>query len=199
MRKLSVFNLVTLDGYFTGQGGDISWHSVDDEFQELANKASNSGNTLLFGRVTYQMMASFWPTAEALKMDPIVAKGMNASPKVVFSRTLKGVEWENTRLVKRGLVAEVKKLKRGAGKGLTILGSGSIVAQLADAGLIDEYQILLNPVALGQGRSMFEGLSQKLPLKLVDTRVFKNGNVLLTYQPGVTKKRQRGAKRAPKT
>jgi dihydrofolate reductase len=191
MRKLSVFNLVTLDGYFTGPNGDISWHMVDDEFQELANKASNSGSTLLFGRVTYQLMASFWPTAEALKMDPVVAKGMNASPKIVFSRKLKSVDWENARLAKGDLIAEVKKLKRGTGKGLTILGSGSIVAQLADAGLIDEYQILLNPVALGQGRSMFEGLSKKLPLKLVDSRIFKNGNVLLTYQPTGAKKSRR--------
>jgi dihydrofolate reductase len=191
MRKLSVFNLITLDGYFTGANGDISWHMVDDEFQELANKASNSGSTLLFGRVTYQLMASFWPTAEALKMDPVVAKGMNASPKIVFSRKLKSVDWENTRLAKGDLVAEVKKLKRGTGKGLTILGSGSIVAQLADAGLIDEYQILLNPVALGRGRSMFEGLSKKLPFKLVDSRIFKNGNVLLTYAPTTAKKSRR--------
>ena len=191
MRKLSVFNLISLDGYFTGKGGDISWHTVDDEFQELANKASNSGNTLLFGRVTYQLMASFWPTPQALKMDPVVAKGMNASPKIVFSRKMKSVDWENTQLVKGDLIAEVEKLKRGTGKELTILGSGSIVAQLADAGLIDEYQILLNPVALGEGRSMFEGLSKKLPMKLISSRVFKNGNVLLTYAPAAAKKSPR--------
>lgn len=191
MRKLSVFNLVTLDGYFTGKAGDISWHMVDDEFQELANKASNSGSTLLFGRVTYQLMASFWPTAEAQKMDPVVAKGMNASPKIVFSRKLKSVDWENARLAKGNLLAEVKKLKRGRGKDLTVLGSGSIVAQLADAGLIDEYQMLLNPVALGEGRSMFEGLTKKLSLKLVSSRAFKNGNVLLTYVPIVAKKSRR--------
>ena len=77
MRKLSVFNLVTLDGYFAGQDGDISWHNVDEEFQELANAASNSGNTLLFGRVTYELMVSYWPTPEAIKNDPIVAAGMN--------------------------------------------------------------------------------------------------------------------------
>ena len=191
MRKLNVFNLVSLDGYFTGKGGDISWHMVDDEFQELANKASNSGNTLLFGRVTYQLMAGFWPTAQALKMDPVVAKGMNVSPKIVFSRKMKRVDWENTRLLKGNLIAEVKKLKRGTGKGLTILGSGSIVAQLADAGLIDQYEILLNPVALGQGRSMFENVSRNLSLKLISSRVFKNGNVLLTYEPTTKKKSRR--------
>lgn len=191
MRKLNVFNLVSIDGYFTGKGGDISWHTVDDEFQELANKASNSGNTLLFGRVTYEMMAGFWPTAQALKMDPVVAKGMNASPKIVFSRKMKRVDWENTRLLKGNLIDEVKKLKRGTGKDLTVLGSGSIVAQLADAGLIDQYEILLNPVALGQGRSMFEKVSRNLTMKLISSRVFKNGNVLLTYGPASAKKSPR--------
>jgi len=183
MRKLTVFNLVTLDGYFAGQGGDISWHNVDEEFQELANAASNSGNTLLFGRVTYELMASFWPTPQAIKNDPIVAAGMNRSEKIVFSRTLDRVDWNNTRLVKTDMVAEVRKLKQGPGKDLTVLGSGSIVAQLAEEGLIDEYQVLLNPVVLGKGRTMFEGIRDTLKLKLAKTRVFGNGNVLLTYEP----------------
>jgi len=182
MRKLSVFNLVSLDGYFTGEGGDISWHMVDDEFQELANKAANSGNTLLFGRVTYELMAGFWPTPEALRVDPLVAEGMNKSKKIVFSRTLEKVEWHNTRLVKGDLLAEVRQLKEGSGPDLTILGSGSIVSQLAAADLIDEYQILLNPVVLGQGRTMFEGIGKRLTLKLTGTRTFGNGNVLLTYE-----------------
>lgn len=183
MRKLSVFNLVTLDGYIAGEDGDISWHNVDEEFQELANAASNSGNTLLFGRVTYQLMESYWPTPEALKNDPLVAQGMNRSEKIVFSRTLQKADWSNTRLVKNDMPAEVRRLKQGDGKGLTILGSGSIVAQLAQERLIDEYQILLTPVALGKGKTMFEGLTHRLALKLVRTRKFGNGNVLLTYVP----------------
>ena len=183
MRKLTVFNLMTLDGYIAGQGGDISWHNVDEEFQELANAASNSGNTLLFGRVTYELMAGFWPTPEAIRTDPIVAAGMNKAEKIVFSRTLQKVDWNNTRLVKDGMVAEVRRLKQGAGKDLAVLGSGSIVAQFAEEGLIDEYNVLLNPVALGKGKTMFEGLTHKLALKLVSTRTFGNGNVLLTYVP----------------
>jgi dihydrofolate reductase len=183
MRKLNVFNLMTLDGYIAGQGGDISWHNVDEEFQELAKQASNSGNTLLFGRVTYELMASYWPTLEAIKNDPIVAAGMNKSEKIVFSRTLGKVDWNNTRLVKDDMVAEVRKLKQQSGKGLTVLGSGSIVSQLAQQGLIDEYQVLVNPVVLGKGRSMFEGIKDKLSLKLTKTRTFKNGNVLLYYEP----------------
>jgi dihydrofolate reductase len=182
MRKLGVFNLVTLDGYLSGQGGDISWHRVDPEFQEYAEMNSTSGNTILFGRVTYELMASYWPSPEALKDNPVVAKGMNSSPKIVFSRTLKRADWPNTRLVK-DMLGEVRKLKQQSGKDLTILGSGSIVAQLAQAGLIDEYQILLNPVVLGKGTTMFEGVESKLTLKLIRTRTFGNGNVLLCYEP----------------
>ncbi len=183
MRKLTVFNLITLDGYIAGEGGDISWHNVDEEFQELANAASNSGNTLLFGRVTYELMAGFWPTPEAIRTDPIVAAGMNKSEKIVFSRTLQKADWNNTRLVKDGMLDEVRRLKQGTGKDLTVLGSGSIVAQLAEEGLIDEYQVLLNPVVIGKGKTMFEGLKHRLALKLVRTRTFGNGNVLLTYVP----------------
>ncbi|MDA8098892.1 MAG: dihydrofolate reductase family protein [Nitrospiraceae bacterium] len=183
MRRLSVFNLVSLDGYFAGAGGDISWHNVDAEFQELAEAASNSGHTLLFGRKTYEVMAGYWPTPEAIKNDPVVAGGMNRSEKIVFSRTLDGVTWNNTRLVKGDMIAEVRNLKEGTGAGLTVLGSGSIVAQLAQEGLVDEYQILLNPVALGRGRTMFDGITRPLELILTKTRVFGNGNVLLTYVP----------------
>jgi dihydrofolate reductase len=182
MRKLNVFNLVTLDGYFAGEDGDISWHMVDEEFQELAEAASNSGNTLLFGRKTYQLMESYWPTPEALKNDPIVANGMNAAQKIVFSRTLEKADWNNTRLVKDNMLAEVRKMKHQPGKDMTVLGSGSIVSQLAQEGLIDEYQVLVNPVVIGRGRTMFEGIRDKIALKLVKTRTFGNGNVLLTYE-----------------
>ena len=181
MRKLTVFNLVTLDGYFAGQGGDISWHNVDEEFQELANEASNSGNILLFGRVTYELMASYWPTPEAIKSDPIVARGMNSATKIVFSRALNKVDWNNTRLVKTDMLSEVMKLKRDSGKDLTVLGSGSIVSQLAQERLIDEFQILLNPVVIGMGKTMLEGVKDRFSLKLPKTRVFGNGNVLLSY------------------
>jgi len=182
MRRLTVFNLMTLDGYFAGEGGDISWHKVDEEFQELAEAASNSGNTLLFGRVTYELMSSYWPTPEAIKTDPIVARGMNSAEKVVFSRTLDSVGWNNTRLVKTDMLSEVRKLKQEPGKDLTVLGSGSLVSQLAQVRLIDEFQILLNPVVLGKGRTMFEGIKDRFSLRLSGTRTFKNGNILLEYE-----------------
>jgi len=181
MQKLLVFNLVTLDGYFAGLGGDISWHHVDEEFQEFANKNSNAGATLLFGRVTYQLMASYWPTPQAIKEDPIVAQGMNKAQKVVFSKTLAKAEWNNTRLIKDDMLGEVRRMKQGSGVGLTVLGSGSIVSQLTQEGLIDEYQILLNPVVLGEGKTMFEGIKKQPTFKLTGTRTFGNGSFLLTY------------------
>jgi dihydrofolate reductase len=185
MRKLIVFNLMTLDGYFAGQDGDISWHNVDEEFNKYAIEKVKAGNTLLFGRVTYELMAGYWPTPEAIKNDPIVAERMNNLPKIVFSRTLDQVHWNNTRLVKGDMLSEIRKMKQESGNDMTILGSGSIVSQLAPQGLIDEFQVMLNPVVLGKGKTMFQGIQDKLALRLTKTRVFYNGNVLLHYEPAI--------------
>ncbi|HEV7682177.1 MAG TPA: dihydrofolate reductase family protein [Pyrinomonadaceae bacterium] len=184
MRKLLVFNSVTVDGYFTDKHNDMSWaHAQDDpEWNEFVAGNAKSGGEMIFGRVTYQMMESFWPTPAAANAFPEVAEGMNKSPKVVFSKTLDKVNWNNTRLLKGDLVEEVKKLKEESGDQLVLMGSGSIVAQLAPAGLIDEYQMVVNPLILGDGRTMFEGVKEKIRLTLTDSRAFKNGNVLLSYQ-----------------
>jgi dihydrofolate reductase len=108
---------------------------------------------------------------------------MNSSEKIVFSRTLGKADWQNTRLVKSDPVAEIRDLKSGWGQDLTVLGSGRLVAQFAQAGLIDEYEILLNPVVLGSGRTMFEGVKDRIPLRLIKSRVFRNGSILLDYEP----------------
>ena len=128
------------------------------------------------------MMAGYWPTPQARQSAPEVAKGMNALPKVVFSRTLKQVSWNNTRLVQGGLAEEVRKMK-AAGKDMLIMGSGTLVAQLTQEGLIDEYRIVVNPLIVGAGRTLFEGVEDKVPLKLTSSRPFTNGNVVLTYVP----------------
>ncbi len=182
MRKVFMFNLVSLDGYFEGPNRDISWHNVDAEFNEYAVDMLNSVDTLLFGRVTYELMANYWPTADAMKNDPIVAEKMNSLPKIVFSRTLDKVEWQNTRLVKDNIAEEIQKLKKQSGKDMVILGSGSIVSALAPLGVIDEYRIMVNPVVLGSGKSLFKGIKDRLNLELLKTRTFKSGNVLLFYQ-----------------
>src|SRR6185369_9047302 len=114
---------------------------------------------------------------------PAVAEGMNKAEKIVFSRTLKKAGWENTRIIKGDLAGAVKQLKETPGKDMCVLGSGSIVTQLADAGLIDEYQFMVDPVALGDGTPTFKGLKKKLDLKLTTSRTFKSGVILLSYQP----------------
>jgi dihydrofolate reductase len=186
MQKLIVFNQVSLDGYIADANGDMRWahkDRQDAEWNAFVGGNARGGGTLLFGRVTYDLMNSYWPTPMAMKNDPVVAQRMNNLPKVVFSRTLEKASWSNTRLVKDDLVGEARTMKNEPGEGMAILGSGSIVAQLAQEGLIDEYQIVVNPIALGSGKTMFAGIREKLMLKLTQTRPFANGNVLLRYEP----------------
>lgn len=186
MPRLVVFENVTLDGYFAGQNGDISWahgDQKDPEFDEFVAENASGGGRLLLGRVTYDLMASYWPTPAAAQNDPDVAEGMNSLPKIVFSRTLEKTTWSNTTLKKGDLAGEVKKMRKEPGEHIAILGSGSIVSQLTKEGLIDEYQVVVHPVVLGTGRTMFDGIREKLPLKLTKTRAFGNGNVLLCYEP----------------
>jgi dihydrofolate reductase len=188
MRTLIAFTHVSLDGYFVDANGDMSWaHKRDAEWNAFTQEnARGGGGELVFGRITYDMMARFWPTPQAIQDMPVVADGMNRAPKVVFSRTLDRASWNNTRLVKGDPAAAIRKLKQEPGPGMVILGSGSIVSQLAPAGVIDEYQIVVNPVVLGKGRTMFEGIKGRLPLKRTSARTFGNGNVLLCYAPTPT-------------
>jgi len=183
LRKLILFNLVTLDGFFAGPDGDISWHNVDEEFNEFAIQQLDTIGALLFGRVTYEVMASYWPTPIALEDDPVVAGKMNSLPKFVFSRTLEKVYWQNTRLVNENAPDEVSRLKEEPGKDLFIFGSADLASTFTQYGLIDEYRIMVNPVVLGQGAPLFPELNQSLHLKLLNARVFSSGNVLLYYQP----------------
>ncbi len=183
MRKVFVSNLVTVDGFFAGPNGEIDWHNVDAEFNDYAISMLNSIDTMLFGRVTYDMMAGYWPTAAVLKDDPIVAGKMNSLAKIVFSKTLDKVEWENTRLVKENIAEEIQKLKQQPGKDIAILGSGTIVQLLTNLRLIDEYWLLVNPIILGKGKPLFKDIKEKVNLKLLDVRKFDSGNVMLKYHP----------------
>jgi dihydrofolate reductase len=181
MRRVSVFNQVSLDGFFAGPSGDIGWThegAPDPEMRAWVDDNASSGSTLVFGRKTYEMMASFWPTPMAAQQMPAVAKGMNESPKIVFSRTLREATWSNTR-VERDVDA-LRELKAGDGKPLVIMGSGSIVAELTRRGLIDAYHLLVFPIVLGSGRSMFEGVD-RVNLTLTQSRTFRNGRMFLAY------------------
>lgn len=152
MRRLIAFEQVSLDGYFVDANGDMSWaHKQDPEWNEFVSGNASGDGALVFGRVTYEMMAAFWPTPAATQRLPAVAEGMNNLPKIVFSRTLDKVSWKNTTLVKGDLAVEVRRLKSEPGSGMAILGSGSLVSQLTQAGLIDELQIVVNPIVLGRG------------------------------------------------
>lgn len=180
MRKLRVFESISVDGYFTDANGAMSWAhatSQDAEFAEWVSGNASSGGELLFGRKTYQMMEAFWPTPMAAQQMPAVAKGMNAATKYVASKTIQPT-WQNTSLLKGELLSAVRDLKGSAGPDITILGSGSVAAQLGEAGLIDEYQFVIIPVALGGGRTVF---SQGRKLRLVNQRAFRSGNVVVTY------------------
>ena len=183
MRKIILFNLTSLDGYFEGPDRDINWHIVDDEFNEFAIQQTGEFGALLFGRVTYELMASYWPTEDAKRNDPAITEIMNRLPKIVFSKTLKKVEWENTRLVNDHFVEAISKLKQEAGKDIAIFGSSDLAVTLLEHGLLDELRIMVNPILLGKGKTIFQGIKTQLGLKLLKTRTFKSGNILLYYEP----------------
>ena len=186
MQRLTVFNHVSMDGYFVDSSGGMSWAHAgmqDPEWNAFVAENATGDGTLVFGRVTYDLMVSYWPTPMAKQNDAPIADRMNSLPKIVFSRTMDTASWNNTKLVKGDLAAEVRKLKQESGSGMVILGSGSIVSQLAQAGLIDSYQLVVNPIILGKGRTMFDGVKDKLNLRLTKTRAFGNGNVFVCYEP----------------
>ena len=181
MRKVISFVLTTLDGYHEGPNHEIDWRNVDDEFNQFSIQQLDEIGTLLFGRVTYELMAAYWPTPAAMESDPDIAARMNSMPKVVVSRTLDDVEWANARLVKDGLAEALAELKQQPGKDIAVFGSSNLTASLMRMGLVDEFRIMVNPVVLGEGRPLFQ-TADRTNLKLVRTRTFDSGNVLLYYE-----------------
>ncbi|HXQ35529.1 MAG TPA: dihydrofolate reductase family protein [Anaerolineales bacterium] len=183
MRKLFAFNMVSLDGCFEGPNQDISWHNADEEFNQFAIEQTSTVGTILFGRRTYEGMASYWPTEAAINDDPVVAELMNSLPKIVFSRTLQKAEWKNSTLIKDNIAEEILKLKRQPGKEIAVFGSADLLSTLIQLDLIDEHRIIVNPVVLGSGTPLFKNVKDRLNLKLTRSRTFDSGNVLLYYQP----------------
>lgn len=187
MRKIIVFNMISLDGFFAGEDGNIDWHQVDQEFDEFAVEQTESFGALMFGRTTYQLFEEFWPTiVDNPKFSPAdqkIGKKINDVEKFVFSKSLKKVTWKNAKLFKEIGLKAIKKLKVEEGGDIAIFGSGTIVQQLTDLGLIDEYRLMVNPIILGRGRSMFTDIKTMKKLKLLTTRTFGNGNILLNYKP----------------
>ncbi|MHB8193006.1 MAG: dihydrofolate reductase family protein [Bellilinea sp.] len=182
MRKIIQFNMMTLDGFFEGPNQDINWHNVDDEFNEFAIEQLESTDALIFGRATYELMAGYWPTPEAIATDPVVAGWMNKLPKFVFSKTLPKTEWHNTTLIKGDAAPELNILKQQPGKDLFIFGSADLSETFFRYGLIDEIRVMVNPLILGGGTTLFKPRRQKIPLILLKVKTFQNGNVLLFYR-----------------
>ncbi|AKB77418.1 Dihydrofolate reductase [Methanosarcina horonobensis HB-1 = JCM 15518] len=184
-----MFNRISIDGFFAGPNGEIDWFIVDPELDkalhEMGQPDTDLPGTVLLGRVTYQLFESFWPKVAADPEAPeearATAEELNRMTKVVFSKTLKEVSWQNTRLVKGNVTEEVSRLKQEKGSDILIFGSGTIVQQLTSEGLIDEYLLAVTPVVLGAGKPLFKGV-KKLNFKLLETKNFKSGNVLLHYE-----------------
>jgi dihydrofolate reductase len=180
MRKLIMQMNISIDGF-----ADHTVAIADDELHEFASEMLDKLDIALFGRVTYQLMESYWPQAER---DPNESKSViafarkfNAMPKIVFSKTLQNAGWNNTQLIKEDLVKEVIRLKQQPGKILSI-GGLKVCRELIRHGLIDEYWLLVHPVIVGKGRRLFEGLEKAIDLKIVGVRAFKSSAVVLHYE-----------------
>jgi dihydrofolate reductase len=183
MRKIVAFLVATVDGYDEGPNQEFDWPVVDEEFNEFGLRQLEEVDTLLFGRVTYQGMASYWPTPAARQDDPRVAAKMNGLPKLVVSRTLREADWANTRIIDGDVAEELTKLKQQPGKDIAVFGSSDLTVSLLGLGLVDELRIMVAPVVLGAGRSLFRTAPERIHLELLSTRTFRSGNVLHTYRP----------------
>jgi len=183
MRRVLFFMMVSTNGFYERGPWGIDWHVVDREFNEFAVAQLRSADTLLFGRKTFEGMARYWPTPEAIAEDREVAELMNTSQKIVFSRSLEQSDWSNTRVVKGDAVTELRRLKAGPGGDMLLLGSSDLATSLAPSDLIDEYRLMVAPVALPAGKAVLQGLGTDLRLRLEEVRPFASGNVLLRYSP----------------
>ncbi|HEY2462189.1 MAG TPA: dihydrofolate reductase family protein [Candidatus Acidoferrum sp.] len=183
MSKLIMWNLISLDGFFEGEKSwALDWHQYawGDELERLSIEQLKAADGLLFGRVTYEGMAAYWQ-----KETGEVAEFMNRLPKAVVSRTLERADWNNTTLIKGDLGGEVAKLKGKSGKDIYVFGSGKLSHTLMEHGLFDEYRIAVVPVILGSGKTLFGDGLKRQPLKLVETRTFSSGAVMMRYEPRV--------------
>ena len=179
MARLIMWNLMTLDGMVEGPNRDISWHEDvwGKELEQISTEQLTAAGGLMFGRVTYELMASCWPTASGE-----IADFMNASPKYVFSRTLTRSDWNNTQMFGADVPGTIARLKRESSKDLFLFGSADLAASLIPHGLIDEFRIAVNPVILGGGTPLFKQ-GERVKLKLLDSRAHTTGVVILRYEP----------------
>lgn len=180
MANIKAFLFLSINGYYKGLNEDISWHLHDEEGTAFSKQQLSTGNILLFGRKTYEMMSSYWPSKMAAETYPEIAEKMNLASKIVISNSLQKVSWQNTTIINGNIMEEIKKLKENSIHDITILGSGNIVTQLSDSLLIDEYELLIDPLSLTQGVTLFQNMQHDLQLQLISQQVFpKSGSLLL--------------------
>ena len=180
--------MVSLDGFIEGPKRELDWHVWDEEMEKEAHQTLDSVDAMLLGRVAYQLFADYWPTAK----DSIAPK-LNQLPKIVFSKTLEKVEWNNSGLFRGNIAEEITNAKCQPGRDLILYGGADIATTFMRLGLIDEYRIIVNPVILGSGKPLFKNVKDGMNLKLLKTKTFKCGNVTLYYQPDNKKSNQKGA------
>jgi dihydrofolate reductase len=189
MRKIFLFMMVSLDGYFEGKDHDLSWHKVDTEFNSFAAVQMQEAGMILFGRRTYELMESFWPNFIPVDNENIIVRdSMDHLPKIVVSKTLNEVnesdDWQNVTLLRTVTADNIYKLKKQEGKPIVVLGSSALSVSLLELGLMDELRIMINPVVIGEGTHLFHGISRRLNVALFKTRKFASGNILMYYRLG---------------
>lgn len=197
MRRIVAFDKVSADGYFTNVDGSLDWTVPEPELDKQATGGMSGTGAMIFGRKTYEMFESFWPhvldgsdTAPnphaAGQRSPEMkafAVWINEAEKIVFSRSRKDVTWKNSRLVRELTPRAVESLKAEKGPEILVFGSGQIVSQLTEHGLVDEYRFVVSPVLLGSGRPLISGLAKTRRLDLQEAKAYPEGNVMLRYAP----------------
>ena len=188
MRKVILLMHATLDGFVAGPKGEMDWIKVDEELFEPIGKITDDADTAIYGRVTYQMMENYWPTAaeqpSATKHDIQHARWVNKALKIVVSKTLQHSSWNNTKIISEQIAEEIQKLKQLPGKNLLLIGSPQLANAFMQLGLIDEYYIYLNPIILDKGIKLFDDVQHRIKLNLLDVMNFKSGVVGLHYETG---------------
>jgi dihydrofolate reductase len=183
MRKIIVSMMVSVDGFISDKNEEINWHVWDKEMENYMLGFFDEVDTLVFGRKTYELMQDYWPTEKSVNESPGIAAKMNGLPKIVFSSSLQEASWSTSTLLKKVEPKEIELMKEEPGKDMVIFGGADLIASFAKLDLIDEYRLIVNPVALGEGKPLFKDLKEQLNLKLMNTQRFSCGNVLTCYQP----------------
>ena len=184
MRKISVLNWVSIDGFIAGTHGETDWFPWDSEIEDFYEQRQDKADTIIYGRETYEVMSQYWSDKTLTAADrPSFINFMNNTPKIVFSKSLAEADWNNTKIVREVNKHDIEELKCGPGNDILIYGSGTIVSQLAKLDLIDEYALMLYPIVLGSGKPLFPNISDRIKFDLIHTESYSCGSNLHIYRP----------------